>query len=492
MTTNELVQEPHERLVEVLLEEEFRRARMVSPRRQNSRWLAAAVVLLGLSVVGGVMVLRGGGDAGVVPVQDPQPAPKEPETVVLKTHAEFLALADQVRRVRLQVAQSWQGGFVGLRDAVATIDEPQLVRSFVAGIQEGTGGLDPELVAAVVRNQPASIGVKRLAPDAQVTFELGDGRVIHGAADSQIPTFGLTGLHETQPAGPFRSQLQALHAQALTNHRIAHGDTKSFEELARVPATATAIRCPQPPPGTVERHLGRFAQLERLHLELAWNLSNGALTVHGTTPIRLDEFSALRHLRHFQFPGNGLVDADAAALARMKNLTSVRIDGGLGDLSEVGARTLVRNLEALELVGVRNAEVVLGAAITTPRLRKLTLARIDLPAELFAQLLAALVAMPTLVELDLGAGCWTDLHMAMLLKAKAPLACLRLQCTEVSTLGFGSLVALPSLRELDLRRTRLQPDALAELEKALPNCRIRRPGEQPEPTFPYIPAATRR
>ena len=488
MTTNELVQEPHERLVEVLLEEEFRRARAESPRRQNSRWLAAAVVLLGLSVVGGVMVLRGGGDAGVAPVQDPMPAPKEPEAVALKTYAEFLALAGDVQRIRLDLVQSFgappagtKPPFVYLPGATASIEDPAKVRDFVARIPKLADGMHGFRL-----HEETSGGL--------LTLELQDGRRIQGGVFfGEYAGFWLSVLGPAfPPPAPLLEILQDLYAQALANHRIAHGDTQSFAELAHVPATARAIRCLPPPPGSVAKHLSRFTGLERLHLEVTTTLGSGPQPIFLPTPLRLEEFAALRHLHHFQFPGHGLVDADAAALARMKNLTSVRIDGGLGDLSEIGARTLVRNLDTLELVGVRNAEVVLGAAIAAPRLRKLTLARIDLPPELFARLLKALVAMPTLVELDLGAGCWTDLHMAMLLKAKAPLACLRLQCTEVSTLGFGSLVALPSLRELDLRRSSLRPEALVEITKALPNCRIRRPGEQPEPTFPYVPAAARR
>lgn len=57
----ELSRNGHERLVEVLLEEEFGGERKAAPSRPDrSRWLAAALVMLGLGAVIGTALLRRG------------------------------------------------------------------------------------------------------------------------------------------------------------------------------------------------------------------------------------------------------------------------------------------------------------------------------------------------------------------------------------------------------------------------------------------------
>ncbi len=234
----------------------------------------------------------------------------------------------------------------------------------------------------------------------------------------------------------------------------------------------------------------RQAGREVADLEITTTLGSGPQTITIPAPIRLDEYLALPNLRHFHFPGNGLVDADAAALARMKKLTSVRIDGGFGDLSEIGARTLVRNLDAIELVSVKGGNAVIRAAIAAGRLRKVALFGVELTPDEFA----ALVAMPTLRDLDLTGIWWQDSHLAQLLAAKTPLERLRLRTTTITTAGLLPLAALPSLRDLDLRQAGVHGPALDELQQALPNCRIRRPGEPNDDPFSSnaVPGDTRR
>jgi hypothetical protein len=78
--TDEPMLEPRERLLEVLLEETFRRplhadsgsvAASAQPRRRP--WLAVAVALLGLGAVFGVFVLRHESADQDAPLQDPLP-----------------------------------------------------------------------------------------------------------------------------------------------------------------------------------------------------------------------------------------------------------------------------------------------------------------------------------------------------------------------------------------------------------------------------------
>lgn len=489
MNTNELTKEPHERLVEVLLEEEFRGRRAVHAAptgRGPSRWLAAAVVLLGLCVVGGVMTMRGGGadPDHAVPVQGPTPpaTPQEPAKPLKVTKsAELAALLPLVKRVRLQVAQRWRPDFVGLPEATTVIDDPESVRAFIA--------LAPTLAdgPSMVLDVPGA--------SLRLSFELANGTLLHGGVAIDNHVFWVSELEATPlEPGAFLDLVTDLYFKALANYRIAHGITQSLAELARVPATAKSIRCLPLPPGTVMKHLGRFSQLERLDLEITTTLGSGPQAITIPAPIRIDEYLALPNLRHFHFPGNGLVDADATALARMKNLTSVRIDGGLGDLSEIGMRTLVTNLDAIELVSVKNGNAVVRAAIAAGRLRKLALFDVELTTDEFA----ALVAMPTLRDLDLTGIWWQDNHLAQLLAAKTPLERLRLRSTEITAAGLRTLTAAPSLVELDLRQAGLRTEALDDLQKdlqqRLPNCRIRRPGEpNDDPTSPGdIPGRTRR
>lgn len=65
---------------------------------------------------------------------------------------------------------------------------------------------------------------------------------------------------------------------------------------------------------------------------------------------------------------------------------------------------------------------------------------------------------------------------------------MRLQSTEVTPAGLCSLAALPELRELDLRREMVKAADLDAIAKALPNCKIRHPGEP----WDTPPSGTRR
>ena len=487
MNHDELASDPHERLVEVLLAEELRaaRARSAPPRAASTRWLAAALVLLGLGVVVGVAVLRDGhGDAdSAVPAQ-------EPESVVLTKHSEFLALTKDVVRVRMEIAKTWEPNFVAAEGAIAVLEDAQQVQAFVAAVpklEDGPGGF---------RTRDGS----PLRDGARVTLDLRDGRVLRGITHfGEGKLFWLPALYPAQlEPGPLLDQLNSLHAQALANARIAHGIAFSFEELARVPATAKAIQCPPLRPGTVAQHLGRFPQLERVDQVLATSLRTSGriaidlLAVARLTEFvaRLAEFAALPHLRHLRFAGADVTDADVADLPKLRTLTSVRIDGGLGQLTDRGHAALVRGLDALELISVENGNAIVRAAIAAGRLQKLALFGVELTTAEFADL----AALPTLRELDLTGIWWKDSHVAQLLAARTPLTRLRLRSTDITAEGLRQLAAMTTLRVLDLRSEEVRSEALAALQHAMPECRILGPGAPPDDPWSLdeVPGRTRR
>ncbi|MBL8734822.1 MAG: hypothetical protein JNL12_00215 [Planctomycetes bacterium] len=479
MNHDELASDPHERLVEVLLAEELgtARARSAPTRAAAARWLVAALLLLGLGVVFGVAILRAGdGDA---PAATPA---QEPESVVLTKHSEFLALAKDVVRVRMEVAKAWEPHFVAAEGAVAALEDAQQVQAFVAAVpklEDGTWSF---------RTHPFST-----PPDsARITLELRDGRVLRGGA--VLREGELFWLSVLRPArltpGPLLDQVNTLHSQALTNARIAHGITFSFAELARVPRNAQAIQCLPLRSGTVAQHLDRFPRLERVDQVLATSLgTNGPITeLHA--PARLAEFAVLPHLRHLRFAGRDVTDADVAELPTLRKLTSVRIDGGLGLLTERGHAALVSQLEALELVSVGNGNAIVRAAIAARRLQKLALFGVELTSAEFAEL----AALPTLRELDLTGIWWKDSHIAQLLAARTPLTRLRLRSTDITAEGLRTLAAMVTLRVLDLRREELRAPALTALQQALPECRILGPGDPAEDPWSLdeVPGRTRR
>jgi hypothetical protein len=478
MNHDELASDPHERLVEVLLAEELRagRARSAPPRAASTRWLAAALVLLGLGVVFGVAVLRDGdGGAGTA-----MPA-QEPESIVLTKHSEFLALAKDVVRVRMEIAKSWSPNFVAVEGAVAVLEDAQQVQAFVAAVPK----LEDGFWGTHYYSNPDG---------ARITLELRNGRAILGNTMFDEGELHLT-LAVLRPArlesGTLREQLQALRAQAMANARIAHGITFSVEELARVPATAKVIQCLPLRPGTVTQHLGRFPQLERVDQVIATSLgTSGPTTIDVHAPARLAEFAVLPNLRHLRFAGADVTDADVADLHSLRKLTSVRIDGGLGHLTERGHTALASKLEALELISVENGNAIVRAAVAAGRLQKLALFGVKLtPAEF-----AALAALPTLRELDLTGIWWQDSHLAQLLAARTPLLRLRLRSTDITAEGLRTLIGMSTLRVLDLRSEDVRAEVLAALQQGLPDCRILGPGAPPDDPWSLdeVPGRTRR
>lgn len=605
MKDEELSRDGHERLVEVLLEEQFRGVR--SPRAASpasapvSRWLAAALVVLGLSAVLGAALLRRG-DPG--PEGGPASAQGQEQGQPLHSAAELQTLLHDVVRVRLR-SRALAKTETGPREPVASIDDAAQARAFAALVPaladdaavqmttEWTAGLEFELadrrvVRAMVRlgrqpvlyvpalapawltkgpfldaleklheralanlqsadaefvhpktaaecqallqqvrevrvqvmelrerpdflhgdlliSAPGSAGAGPVAdatttltdPERvreflaalpppgelavgessvlgalQIDFVLQDGRRLRGAsALDGSPWLQIDLLQRVQfGEGRTLEALRALQNEALANVRIARGVAFTLDELARVPATAIAVQCPPLPPGEVEKRLGRFARLERVDQVIQTTLRAGApFAIDVRAPARLAEFACLPHLRHMRLSGAGLTDLDVLDLPRLPSLRSMRIDGGLQQLTEPGWKVLAGHLDALELIDVAHGPELVRAAVARGRLQKLALCGVELPDADFA----ALVAMPSLVYLDLTGVFWTDAHLTRLAKSPTHLATLRLRFAKVTVPGLRQLGELRTLRELDLRQADRLGDDARELTKSLPDCRIR-------------------
>ena len=466
MNHGELTNDPHQRLVEVLLEQEFAATRAIAPSapvRRSSRWLAAALVVLGVGAVLGTMTLRRGGEPSLVPMQDPQPAPNafsQPPGFVQVTDSEqATALLATVNRI---VMRAFPYPDVAFLDAKPVVLDLQRARDFAASLP---------LVGATAANTNAD----RLWT-VSLVFQLADGRKLAGLLRLDDPAlFLIPGLAPVGlPPGPLLETGRAIYAELLTNVRIAQGSAYTFEELARVPATATAIQCPPLPPGEVSKHLGRFTKLERVDQVISHSLGTGApISIEIRSPARLAEFAVFPHLQHLGMSGTAFSDLDAQDIKRLPALQSLSFRGGLGELHGTSMQLLVRKLDAIELISVKQGPELLRAVIAAGRIRSVALFGVEPPPEDFA----ALAAMPTLRDLDLSGIWWTDAHLAQLVQAHTRLKRLRLQSTKMTPAGLRSLAALPELRELDLRREMVKPADLDAIEKALPNCKLRRPGE---------------
>jgi hypothetical protein len=482
MNHGELTNDPHERLVEVLLEQEFAAQRVAAPSalpvRRSSRWLAAALVVLGVGAVLGTMTLRRGGEPALVPMQDPMQDPKpapnalsQPPGFVQVTDSEQAkALLATVNRI-VMLAPPYPG--VAFLDAKPVVLDLQRAREFAASLP---------LVGAPAANTNAD----RLWT-VSLVFQLADGRKLAGLLQLDDPAlFLIPGLAPVGlPPGPLLETGRAIYAELLTNVRIAQGFAYTFEELAQVPATATAIQCPPLPPGEVTRHLGRFTKLQRVDQVIATTLSTSTpISIDIRSPARLAEFAVLPNLQHLGMSGASFTDLDAQDITRLPSLTSLSFRGGLGELHEPSMRLLVRKLDAIELLATKQGPELMRAVIAAGRIRKVALFGVQLPPEDFA----ALAAMPTLRDLDLTGIWWTDAHLAQLVQAHTRLERLRLQSTEVTPAGLRSLTTLPKLQELDLRREMVNAADLEAIAKALPNCKIRRPGEP----WDTPPSGTRR
>lgn len=504
---------PRERLVEVLLEEALRGRPAVGTARLRTagrlRWLAAAVVLLGVGVVIGTALLRSRAAGGVAPAQEPRPQPPAGAQVLpgpyladfhalpIATQAEWDAVMPRITAVNCWLLRA---GTRALAEAERRLATVRLTGAEATAVAR----LVPPVGAAVFD------ALRAEAPpfDAWFAFEVGEKRVHAFVRLYDQPTFVLGSRRAASLPQDLQQQLVTMVAAAGKRLQVARGVVSSLDELAEVPADAKAIRCPPPPNGSLQRHLGRFTQLEHLEFVFTTTLAPGApisIQLPEIPTTLFDEIHVLPKLRHLRCNGALLNHDDRVReLLALPQLTSLRLDGmdvgvpggtmgvRAGGVTVDGMRRLARRIEALELSGCEVPPELLEPWLEAAQLRRLVLSGSTvLPPEL----LARFVQLPTLSELGLGGRGWTDTHLAVL--ASSRITRLQLGPSAVTVAGLDDLPR--SLQCIDLRGVdKASPTfqvLLQGLKQERSGVRVLRPGDDdPEDVDPFAGSgsATRR
>lgn len=489
---HELADDPNDRLVDVLLEEALRasssRAAIVTmPMRPPiagilARWFALAAALLGLSAVVATMLLREA-PHGVAPVQQPQepanppaPPPWQRNAIANVTPAQFAELIPQLRWLRLHYTTGASTG----SDVMVALEDTTKVQE-LAALQPASMLTAPTAAAS---EQPEGLWL---------AWELTDGRHVPAFVQRRIdgtPSHAMT-LHPKMPAA-LEDAVMSLHTQAAKQLRLQLGRVVRLAELADVPPSLTMLQCP-----TLGRaHLPQLVRLSQLtHLVVLGGEApdkSGGSTMLPEVPERfVASLAALPRLQHLQLPAVLCDDTTADSLAQLPSLVSLRLDheakgleGGLGlsghhRLTVQGVRALAPKLHELELRGETLPAAGFEALLAADQLQRFASFDAPMPAELVARL----AHLGSLRELGLGP-CRAEQLAAL---AGSRLERLELAQVTAKTADFAGLPR--SLRELDLRRSGLQPtEHQAELAKLLPQCVVRWPatadGTAPSPAAP--------
>jgi hypothetical protein len=498
-TDGELVAEPRERLVEVLLEDALRSVSdeqpAAAPPRSRSFWLAAAIALLGVGVVIGVVALRKGEASPVAPAQDPQPQGHSwnVHAVPVTSQADWDAVLPHVTGVFCRLLRPVAGG--------CGVEEIQEANAYLSGSEASAFA---RLVPPIGTQAFDSERAESPRFDAWIGIEIEGRRVQAFVRLYDQPTLAI-GSRRTEALGDAWQQAVAkLVVQSGHSLEISRGAVQSLGELEGVPSTTKAIRCPPMPNGTLAKHLGRFTQLEHLEFAFTTNLGRSpiAIQIPDSPTTLFEEMKALPRLRHLRVMSGMLADERAAEISRLPNLVSLRIDGRLsscdagvlggkvvvrGGITAAGMRTLAKKIESLELVDASPTPEMLEPWLEAAQLRKLVIFGDALPPEL----LARFARLPTLRELGFGGVAWTDEHLQALAGSRVEI--LRLEYTKATSTGVRQLPR--SLRLLDLRKQKFEESGWRPLENGLAECRVLRAGDSdPSDSDPFagIAGGTRR
>jgi len=179
---------------------------------------------------------------------------------------------------------------------------------------------------------------------------------------------------------------------------------------------------------------------------------------------------------YFQVRGVSLADV-AKPLDRLPELLSwlrfpefdrlENIDLSGIPLPDYGFLAPIHGLRELTLANTGLNDLTLAQLPRLPTLQRLVLDGNDLRGPG----LASLQEQPALVDLSLGCPTLTDLFAKNLAELKQ-LKRLSLAGSGLSDSGIKHLAGLTNLESLDLRRTKASAAGIAELQKALPNCKI--------------------
>lgn len=379
------------------------------------------------------------------------------------THEQFVAMIPQLRWLRLHYATD-----AGPSTEVMVALEDQ------AKVQELAALLPASMLAAptaAAAGQPEGLWL---------AWELADGRHVPAFVQRRIdskPPHAMT-LLPKMPAA-LEDAVMRLHTQAAKQLRLQLGRVVRLAELADVPPSLTTLQCPTPSRAQLPQ-LARLSQLTHLVVlgGEAPDRTAGSTLLPEVPERFVASLAALPRLQHLQLPAVLCDDTTADSLSQLPSLVSLRLDheakgleGGLGlsghhRLTIQGVRALAPKLHELELRGETLPAAGFEALLAADQLRRFASFDAPMPAELVARL----AHLANLRELGLGP-CRAE-HLAALAGSRLE----RLELAQV-TARTADFAGLPrSLRELDLRRSGLQPsEHQAEIAKLLPQCVVQWP-----------------
>lgn len=471
-------------------------------RGAHAWWLGAALLLLGVGVVVGVLLVqserhekraaREGGGRHTDSGQDAAaPRVRRPQDV------------DELRRLLgtlVEVRASCTAHALGLAKPL-----PREVGVTSADAAVGTHVIDDAILVAAWRSAlTASLREPQAGPAGAPTLELtlvledGSGAKVSATlvgtpAISFVSTAGKEPEARRQSgAFPVTAELERLLRDAYrrTQQRLraAHGVAGSLEELRELPAGTRRVRCPCLTPPQARAELPRFHALE--HLEL---VAQGLSQLPGAEVV--DVLTRLETLVSLSLPARALTDAEVTRLRVLPRLVALELRDAFPPGALTG-KTLseLPHLRALSLVRCPLTADGYRALARAPALQELHLeAGVDAASSPMGAL-AILPSLPHLVRLRLTGGAFGDTgNLAALAQTKlealslahtactqeglahlAHLASLRALSLRDTQLGAGSsasLAALTQLTRLDLTGTSLAA-ARADLQRALPGCTI--------------------
>jgi hypothetical protein len=476
MNTTQSPSDEELRWIDVLLEEASGQAAREPEQR---RWLlAAALMLLGLSAVVAALL---------APRREPPQPAQEPASVKEtcvdpKDGAELRALlatlrSVQVRCRRLQSMDSSSVSFAADPATTTVIADPETVARWSRALRDSAG---------------KEVTLKAIGRSVELRLSTTDGRLLMASAVLD-PVAGMffgsrTDAHE--PTEPMLALLRAAERDADHTGRKARGIAANLAELAAFPDRLTEVACPALNGAQVRTVLARFSQLQSLTLIE----QPGVAVPDAQTLPALAHLTTLRDLTLVggSFDGQAMRELEALELRRLSVMGCTSFDA-----ASIEVVSKWKTLAELGLTGVPAAgdPEALATLKSFPALRRLSLQAPALTDECLEHLLttrlqalsvgggaqltgkglARLAGLPSLRELEL---CGLPRGSVPLLGAMPMIGRLFQGVGTLDDADVDELVKLRQLRRLDLRDTRIGPEASARLREQLPECKVRaEPGQ---------------
>jgi hypothetical protein len=402
------------RLVDVLLEElcsaETGATSLPVLRQRHQPWLAAAVLLFGISVAVGVAVLtRSTGHPAQEPAPSPvpRPAPRPAPPVAVPPVG----------------IERWRDSYIESGEAPS--------RSHDLGLLTRWATVSPSAAPRLPRDPRNN------------SFDAHRGSVVVHHPSTPTST-GLT-AERTPELPPAMALLHDLLPANAHRTNVLRGEVRDAASLAEQPAQLLSLRCDADAELLLAQSLWRFSSLRRL--ELGELLDDTIANALSRTP-----------LVELEAGCRGLTDAGIVALARVPSLRSLVLWGDLRPLSGSGF-TALGQLETLRIgaplppaLGTARAPTMLRHVLQLTHLHELQLVLTESApdaADGHSMLFSSLAKMRALRRLGITSlsGSLSSLVRGV---ATLPLERLRLDGEALAAADVDALGAMHTLLELDL------------------------------------------